>query len=137
MEEDKAESGLTWGFEIESLVLEILETEGLNEIDEDDLVEVLFQRKELQPLLAQFVERVQQYPELAKKYGWKDITFPKTTRGELKTLLTDVTDGAWHAVPQEGFGAHRRLSRWVVRHGDTESITIRRVKDESNNIKKL
>ncbi|MCE9651921.1 MAG: hypothetical protein K8Q89_02520 [Nitrosarchaeum sp.] len=136
MEEDKAESGLAWGFEIESLVLEILEMEEVDEIYENDLVEILFQRKELQPLLAQFVERVQQYPELAKEYGWKNTDFPKTAKEELRVLLKDVTDGNWHAVPTNGFGAHRKLSRWLIRDGDIEYITIRRVKDESNNIKR-
>lgn len=136
MDEDRSESGLTWGFEIESLILEILDNENVDEIHEDDLVEILFQRKELQPLLAQFVERVQKYPEMAKQYGWKDIKFPKTTRGELKTLVTDVTDGAWHCVPKKGFGAHRKLSRWIHHDGDEEYITIRKVRDESSNIKK-
>lgn len=113
-----------------------MEDETTDEIHEDDLVEKLFQRNELQRLLARFIEQVQQYPELAKRFGWEDDNYPKTAREELRRLLRDVTDGPWHEVPEKGFGAHRKLCRWTVHNGDNEYIMIGRVRDESNHIKR-
>lgn len=121
---DKAESGLEWGFEIESLVLAILG--DAEEIEEKIVLDLLMEQRELKPLLKKF-----ENSSIPSKNGGF-----RTVREELRYLLQDVTNGNWHTAFGIMQGEHRKLSRWKVRDGKTEYIVLRRVKDETNNLKK-
>jgi hypothetical protein len=138
MSEDNAESGLSWGLEVESLVLGILG--DAEEIEEKVLLDLLMEQNELRPLLKKWENR-------KRKIRNKDGSY-RTIRDELWYLLRDVTDGNWHGVPtyESSFddpdnieftdGEDRKLCRWIVEDGNTKYITIRRVKDDSKVLKK-
>jgi len=123
---DKAESGLSWGFELESIVLEIIG--DADEILEENLLDLLIQRSELQTLLAQFAEFVQKIPELRKKYGSKNKIRRESVRGEIAILLDDITSGEYHGIYQNG--AHRKLGKRVEQNGDNQRVFITRLTDE-------
>ena len=92
----KSESGLAWGFEVESLALEIID--DADEILEENLLDLLMQRTELITLLAVFAELVQKIPEIKKRSKSQSRLPRNTVRDELKFLLNDLTDGAYHYV---------------------------------------
>ena len=110
----RAESGLTWGFELESVVLGILG--DVDEVEETKLLDLLMYTKELQPLLVQLVEHGQQVPEIRKTNGMTS-EYPLTAKEEIARLLNDITNGSWHNTSDGEHGAHRRLCRWHVHHG--------------------
>lgn len=122
LDEDKAESGLQWGFELESIVLETIG--DADEILEEKLLDLLLERNELQQLFAQFVEFAQKIPEFRKKYGNKDNNTRGTLREEIRIFLHDISDGAWHRTVGEG--AHQKLVR-IKKDGD---VYIKRVTDD-------
>ena len=123
---NKSESGLAWGFEVESLALEIIA--DADEILEENLLDLLMQRTELITLLAKFAEFVQKIPEI-KKITKSQSKLPRNTvRDELKILLNDLTDGAYHCVYQNG--AHRKLDKRIEQKGDNQRIFIRRITDD-------
>lgn len=109
--EEKAASGLDWGFELESIVLEIIG--DAQQISEETLVDLLMDRAELQTLVASFAEFIQKIPELQKKHGkGKYDLSGLTVRDEMKILLGDLTSGLFHNFYQNG--AHRKLQRKIV-----------------------
>ncbi len=63
MKSSYSESGINWGFEVESIILEII-GDGY-EISLDVLLDLLLQRMELQTLFANFAEFLQSTPEIS------------------------------------------------------------------------
>lgn len=126
--DSRAVSGLDWGFETESIILEILG--DTDEIREEPLLDLLIQRPELQTMLASSAEFIAKIPELDKKFGYKNNPdIPRLTiRDELKCLIYDLTSGEYHGIFCKG--AHQKLKREVGRHGNNICFFIRRITDE-------
>ena len=124
MDKDRSESGLTWGFELESIVLEIIG--DADEISEERIVDLLMQRKELQPLFAQFVEFTQKIPEIRKRQGNHGNKNRGTLREEIRIFVEDISDGSWHCTVGEG--AHRKLTR--ITKG--QDVYIKRIVDDND-----
>ena len=116
MDDGKADSGLDWGFELESIILEIIG--DADEILEENLLDLLIERPELSTLLASFIEFIQKIPELRKKYGRIDFSRRMTIRDELRILLDDLTSGEYHKIIQNGAG----LQKLEKKHGNIISI---------------
>lgn len=128
--DEKAASGLDWGFELESIVLEIIG--DADQISEETLVDLLMSRPELQTLMASFAEFIQKIPELEKKHGkGKHDLSGLTVRDEMKILLDDITSGLFHSFYQNG--AHQKLKRKVVQDENNHPcIFIKRFTDDYN-----
>lgn len=124
-EDDRAESGLSWGFEVESIVLEIIDDS--NKILEENLLDLLIQRTELQSLLAEFIEFIQLFPKPHGKYEGDCDFLEIGIRHQLKLLLIDLTNGAFHVY---GNGASRKLERSMVQKRDEQCFLIKRITDE-------
>lgn len=107
MDDGKAESGRDWGFELESIVLEIIG--DADQIALESLLDLLVQRPELSTLLASFIEFIQKIPELRKKHGGELDFSRMTIRNELRILLEDLTSGEYHSIIQHG--ALQKLER--------------------------
>jgi len=132
---------LDWGFELESIILEILGE--ADEIPEEHLLNLLIPRPELQTLLASSVEFIQKIPELNKKHGG-NIDFSRLTiKGELKVLIIDLTSGAYHKMYHSVYhdiyknldpkDPHRKLERKIVSYGNKPTrVFIKRITDEYN-----
>lgn len=128
MDDGRADSGLDWGFEMESIISEII-GDGY-EIEEEKLVDLLMQREELQTLIAQFAEFIIKIPELRKEFGEKgryDMS-KVTTRDEIKILLNDLTNGVYHTISHSG--ANRKFEKDVIYHNGKFRTFIRRITDE-------
>ena len=97
--DSRASSGLEWGIEVESIVLEIIG--DADEIEEEKLLDLLESRQELQTMRAEFAEFVQQIPEIRKRNNSKNTTPRNTIRGEMRILLDDLTSGAYHSGQTE------------------------------------
>ena len=110
---------------MEGIILEILgDDDG---VEEEELLDLLECRPELQQLLAEFIEYVQQIPEIRKLNNSQNKEPRNTARGELKILLNDITSGDYHCYQN---GAHRKLEKIVGRCGDKTCVFIRRIIDE-------
>ncbi len=116
MDDGKADSGQDWGFELESIILEMIG--DADEIQEENLLDLLLQRPDLSTLLASFIEFIQRIPELRKIHGG-EIDFSRMTiRDELKVLLNDLTSGVYHRANQN----HIALQKLDRKNGNIRRI---------------
>lgn len=125
MEDGYSESGIDWGFEVESIIIEIIG--DANEIRQDVLLDLLLQREELQSLYADFAEFLQRGPELALKHGGPNPLQNRTIKDELESLIYDLSTGIFHMLEMKGLQKLGRHSKIVE---NKEQIFISLLVDE-------
>ncbi len=127
---EKAESGLNWEYEMESIILEIIG--DADQILEEKLLDLLILRPELQTLLAMNAEFIQKIPELQKKHGKAKHDFSRNTiRDELKILLYDIATGVFDKFRE--IRGQQKLERVTINDTNNGShVFIKRITDEYN-----
>jgi len=129
MKSSYSESGINWGFEIESIILEII-GDGY-EISLDVLLDLLLQRMELQTLFANFAEFLQSTPEISLTDGTPNPYQNHTIKDELQELIYDLTTGAFHMNQYMGL---QKLHQNVKIIGNKELVYIQRIGNVNNYI---
>jgi hypothetical protein len=131
MEEGRSESGIDWGFEVESIIIEIIG--DASTIRQDLLIDLLLQREELQSLYADFAEFLQRGPELALKYGKPNPLQNRTIKDELESLIYDLSTGIFHVAasfPNNERKGLQKLTRHTKIVENEEQIFISLIGEE-------
>jgi len=138
MKDERAESGLNFMCEVESLMSEIV---GDNfEIEEEYLLDLLMRRSEISTLLAESAEYVQKIPEIRKRlesdpisskfHRTRERQLRETPRDELSILINDIIREGCNVWDENG--ANRKFYKETSRTKNGIKVYICRVIDDSS-----